>query len=52
MQDVNIYIETSIHGPARKDGKYIYMLECIRDGIPVTLYKTGEIKRPQKTSWP
>ena len=45
MQDVNIYIETSIHGPARKDGKYIYMLECIRDGIPVTLYKTGEIKK-------
>ena len=36
MQDVTIYIETSIHGPAKKDGKYIYLLECMREGVPVT----------------
>lgn len=36
MQDVTIYIETSIHGPAKKAGKYIYILECMREGVPVT----------------
>ena len=36
MQDVNIYIETSFHGPARKDGEYLYLLECIRNGAPAT----------------
>lgn len=45
MQDVNIYIETSIHGPARKDGRYIYILECIRDGIPETRDGGGQIER-------
>ena len=44
MQDVNIYIETSIHGPARKDGAYLYVLECFRDGIPVTREGRGERK--------
>lgn len=44
MQDVNIYIETSIHGPARKDGIYIYMLECIRDGVPWTRDGIGRME--------
>lgn len=44
MQDVNIYIETSIHGPARKDGMYIYMLECTRDGIPRTRDGIGRME--------
>lgn len=43
MQDVNIYIETSIHGPARKNGKYIYILEYIKgDGTPETRGGRGE----------
>lgn len=36
MQDVNIYIETSIHGPTRKNGGYIYLLECMKEREPVT----------------
>lgn len=44
MQDVTIYIETSIHGPARKEGKYIYILECMRDGKPVTREGRGGVE--------
>ncbi len=40
MQDVNIYIETSIHGPAKKTGGYLYILECFRNGQAVTLEKS------------
>lgn len=43
MQDVNIYIGTSIHGPARKEGGYIYILECIREGEPVTREGRGRL---------
>lgn len=44
MQDVNIYIETSFQGPARKDGRYIYMLECIKGGIPITREGIGSLE--------
>ena len=46
MQDVNIYIETSFHGPARKDGEYIYLLECIRNGVPATREGRGRLNCP------
>ena len=36
MQDVNIYIAGTIHGPAKKAGGYLYILECFRDGQAVT----------------
>ena len=39
MEEVNIYIGSSIHGPRKKAGGYIYILECIRDGQAVTLEK-------------
>ena len=45
MQNVSIYIETSFHGPARKDGEYIYLLEYIKDGIPVTREGRGAMER-------
>ena len=45
MQDVNIYIETSFHGPARKDGEYLYLLECIRNGAPATREGRGAMER-------
>lgn len=45
MQDVNIYIETSFHGPARKDGEYIYLLECVRNGVPATREGRGAMER-------
>ena len=45
MQDVNIYIETSFHGPARKDGEYLYLLECIRNGVPATREGRGAMER-------
>ena len=45
MQDVNIYIDTSIHGPAKKDGEYIYILECIRGDKPVTRDGRGRIEK-------
>ena len=44
MQDVNIYIGTSFHGPARRDGEYIYILEHIRDGIPITREGRGRME--------
>ena len=44
MQDVNIYIETSNKGPVRRDGEYIYVLECLRDGEPVTRDGRGQLK--------
>lgn len=44
MQDVNIYIGTSFHGPARRDGEYIYILEHIRDGIPITREGMGRLE--------
>ena len=50
MQDVNIYIETSFHGPARKDGEYLYLLECIRNGAPATREGRGAMER--RTSSP
>ena len=33
---VNLYIETSIKGPKIQDGEYIYVLEYIAAGVPVT----------------
>lgn len=39
MEEVNIYIESSIRGPRKADGGYMYILECIRDGKAVTLEK-------------
>lgn len=40
MQDVNIYIAGTIHGPAKKAGGYLYILECFRGGQAVTLEKS------------
>ncbi len=35
--EVNLYIESTFKGPARRDGKVIYLLECQRsDGTPHT----------------
>ena len=29
MEEVNLYIATDLKGPRRRDGKYIYLLECL-----------------------
>ncbi len=42
MTEVKIYIETTIHGPAQKKGKYMYMLETVRRGQTETRFGTGE----------
>lgn len=42
MTEVKIYIETTIHGPAQKKGKYIYLLETIRKGQAETRFGSGE----------
>lgn len=44
MQDVNIYIHTSIRGPGRRDGGYIYILECMVREEPVTREGTGSLE--------
>lgn len=37
MFKVNIYIETSIHGPSKRDGACMYLIEYLKqDGTPVT----------------
>lgn len=33
---INLYIETSIKGPKIQDGEYVYVLEYIVAGVPVT----------------
>ena len=45
MQDVTIYIETSIHGPNKKDGEYLYLLECMRNGTPITRDGRGKLEK-------
>mgnify|MGYP002640610194 CR=1 FL=1 len=48
---VNIYIETSVHGPAQHGGRYIYLLECLgADGTPRTRYATGEWQNEKENS--
>lgn len=45
MFKVNIYIETSIHGPSRRDGAYMYLVEFVkRDGTPVTRHAMNTIE--------
>lgn len=40
---VNIYIETTVHGPAQHGGRYMYMLECTgSDGTPRTRQAVGD----------
>ncbi|MBP3927459.1 MAG: hypothetical protein J6D13_09855 [Clostridium sp.] len=40
---VNLYIATTIHGPAQKGGRWMYLLEyTTADGRPATLHKIGE----------
>ena len=38
---INIYIEVTNRGPRIRDGKYMYLLEYVRDGIPLTREGTG-----------
>lgn len=39
---VNIYIETTVHGPAQHGGRYMYLLECTgADGAPRTRQAAG-----------
>ena len=48
MFKVNIYIETTIKGPAKRDGAYIYILEFVREsGEPVT---RQEVKHLEDTT--
>ena len=39
---VKIYIETDIHGPRARGGKYMYLMEAIRNGKPETRFGSGE----------
>lgn len=40
---VNIYIETSVHGPAQHGGCYMYLIEyTVSTGEPATLWKVSE----------
>lgn len=50
---VNIYITTSIRGPARKNGGYGYVIEFIKkDGSPVTRSGIGyEVKATEKKTY-
>ena len=38
---INIYIEVTNRGPRIRDGRYLYLLEFIRDGVPLTREGTG-----------
>lgn len=45
MFKVNIYIETTIRGPSKRDGAYIYVLEFVKEsGEPVTRQEVKHIK--------
>ena len=47
---VNLYIETTVHGPRQQGGRWMYLLEFVtRRGDPVTLWKVGTGRRRRKT---
>ena len=40
---VNLYIETTVHGPRQQGGRWMYLLEFVtRRGDPVTLWKVRD----------
>ena len=40
---VNLYIETTVHGPRQQGGRWMYLLEFVtRRGDPVTIWKVGD----------
>lgn len=40
---INLYIETTVHGPRQQGGRWMYLLEFVtRRGDPVTLWKVGD----------
>ena len=40
---VNLYIETTVHGPRQQGGRWMYLLEFVtRRGDPVTLWNIGD----------
>ncbi len=40
---VNLYIETTVHGPRQQGGRWMYLLEFVtRRGEPATLWQTGD----------
>lgn len=42
---VNLYIETTVHGPRQQGGRWMYLLEFVtRRGDPVTLWNIGDWK--------
>lgn len=48
---VNLYIETSVHGPRQQGGRYMYLLECFgADGAPHTRAALGEWQEEKETA--
>lgn len=48
MQTVNIYIYTTIRGPQKQDGAYIYVLETMTSKGPATCSKAGTMNKVTK----
>lgn len=44
MDQINLYIYTTVKGPGTKSGCYTYLLEYITEKGPVTLTKQGELE--------
>lgn len=48
---VNLYIETTAHGPRQKGGRWMYLLEFVtRRGDPVTIWDVGEWKMEKENA--
>ena len=45
MEEVNLYIATDLKGPRRRDGKYIYLLECLTSKGTQTRDARGTIEQ-------
>ena len=48
---VNLYIETTAHGPRQQGGRWMYLLEFVtRRGDPVTIWDVGEWKMEKENA--
>ncbi len=49
MIEVRVFIESTWRGPAKRDGVAMWLVECIKDGVPVTRQGFVHVKNGTET---